>query len=240
MSIRVLRAHRRGRRRFRAVAISSTFATGGAEDPIFVPGINASGAVIEESIDPGPLTSGTLTLIAQLHWDGSGSLGSGSGDVDSGSVSADLTVNNCRVGFTKHFNSSGFGSSDPTEDCPSTFYVTGVGSAGALLLTVTQTITEPTAVPTRFYVTAQISGEAASLEYHDSGQYEASGSLTIDISGVDYTYSSPTFLTVPEPGDTALTATVLAACWQPSGAFARPSALSHAAGGDGASNPSSA
>ena len=169
------------------LAISSTFATGGAEDPIFVPGSNASGAVIEESIDPGELTSVTLTLTARLRWDGSGSLGSGSGDTDAGSVFAGLTVNNCQVSFRERFYSSGLASSEPTENCPSTFYVTSAGHAGEKLLTVTQAITEPAAVPTRFYVTAQISGEAASLEYHDSGQYEASGSLTIEVSGVDYT-----------------------------------------------------
>ena len=99
-------------------------------------------------------------------------------------------------------------------NCSSTFYVTSSGEASAGLLTVTQIIADPNALPTRFYVTASVSGEAVpttSLEYLDSGEYAASGQLSIEVSGVDFTYSSPTFLTVPEPGDAALAATALAA-----------------------------
>lgn len=196
------------------LSISSSFSlAGGNGDPIVVAGSNASGATIEESIDPDPLPSGTVTITAQLVWDGSGSLGDGSGDTDAGSVNAGLAVNNCQVSFTKTFYSSGFGAGVGSDFCSQTFYVTSIGEASAGLLKVTQIIAEPDAVPTRFYVTAQISGEAASttsLEYFDSGQYEASGQLSIQVSGVGFTYSSPTFLTVPEPGDAALAATALA------------------------------
>ncbi len=188
---------------------------GGAGDPIVVAGNNNSYATIEESIDPGDTPSGPVTVTARLTWNGSGSLTDGSGDTDDGSVSAGLAVNNCQVSFRQRFYS------DPSiivpgEDivnCSQTFNVTSVGSASPGLLTVTQSMPAE-ALPTRFYVTASVSGEAVpttSLEYLDSGEYAASGSLTIEVSGVDFSYSSPTFLTVPEPGDAALAATALAA-----------------------------
>jgi hypothetical protein len=192
------------------LAISSTFSlAGGAGDPIFVAGSNASSASIEESIDPGNVVTGPVIVTARLVWGGSGQLADGSGDTDVGSVSAALEINNCSASFRKSFASSGFGEGDPSESCPSTFYVTGDSEASAGLLVVSQTIAEPAAVPTRFYVTASGAGAAAqitSLEYFDSGQYSASGQLTIEVSGVDFTYSSPTFLTVPEPGGAALAA----------------------------------
>lgn len=196
------------------LAIESTFSlAGGAGDPIFVSGNNASSASIEESIDPGDVPTGPVTVTARLAWSGSGQLVS-SGDVDHGSISAGLIVNSCSASFRRNFYSSGFVEDDASDFCSQTFYVTSVATAGPGLLTVTQTIAEPEAVPTRFYVTASISGEAApttSLEYFDSGQYQASGQLTIEVAGVDFTYSSPTFLTAPEPGDAALFATAAAA-----------------------------
>lgn len=195
------------------LAISSTFSLqGGPEAPILVAGSNASSASIEESIDPGNSPTGPVIVTAQLRWGGSGSLAS-SGDTDIGSVSAGLAVNNCSVGYTKGFSSTGVASNDGSDFCSQTFYVTSIGQASAGLLKVTQIIAEPTAIPNRFYVTASISGEAASntsLEYFDSGQYEASGQLSIHVSGVDFTYSSPTFLTLPEPGDAVVAATAIA------------------------------
>jgi hypothetical protein len=185
---------------------------GGSGDPTFAQSNNASSATIEESIDPGTPT-GPVAVTARLGWDGSGSLVDGSGDTDSGSVGATLAVNNCSVSFRKTFYSSGFGTTDGSDYCSQTFYVTSIGSASAGQLTVTQTI-PAVAVPTRFYVTASVSGDAApttSLEYLDHGEYAASGQLSIEVSGVDYTYSSPTFLAVPESGDTALAATAIAA-----------------------------
>ncbi len=198
------------------LAFSSTFSlAGGPGDPIFVSGNNASSASIEESIDPGDVPSGPVIVTARLNWGGSGSLTS-PGDTDSGSIRAGLTVHNCQVGFRQRFYSDPSISvpGEETVNCGSTFYVTGIGSASAGLLTATQIIENPDALPTRFYVTASISGEvnpSSTLEYFDSGQYEASGVLTIEVSGVDFTYSSPTFLTVPEPGDAALAATAVAA-----------------------------
>ncbi len=185
---------------------------GGSGDPMFAQSNNASSANLEESIDPGTPT-GPVTVTARLDWDGSGSLTDGSGDTDSGSVSAALAVNNCSVSFQKTFYSSGSGSAGGSDYCSQTFYVTSIGSASAGQLTVTQTM-PAVAVPTRFYVTASVSGEAAptsALEWLDHGEYAASGQLSIEVSGVDYTYSSPTFLTVPEPGDAALVATAIVA-----------------------------
>ena len=188
---------------------------GGSLDTEFAQANNASGATIEESIDPAT-PSGPVTVTARLEWGGSGSLTDGSGDTDDGSVSAGLAVNSCSVSFRKKFYSDpsipvpGEGS----DYCSQTFYVTSVGSASPGLLTVTQSIENPAALPTRFYVTASVSGEAVpttALEYLDSGEYEASGTLSIEVSGADFTYSSPTFLTVPEPGDAALVVTVIAA-----------------------------
>ena len=197
------------------LSIFSRFSlAGGVGDPIFVSGNNFSSATIEESIDPGNTTSGPVTVTARLTWDGSGSLIDGSGDVDNGSVRAGLAVNDCSAGFRTTFNSSTFGTGVESVNCSQTFWVTSIGEASAGLLTVTQIIADPDALPTRFYVTASVSGEAApttSLEYFDSGEYAASGQLSIEVSGVDYTYSSPTFLTVPEPGEAALAAAALAA-----------------------------
>ncbi len=198
------------------LSISSIFSlAGGAGDPIFVSGNNNSSASIEESIDPGDTPNGPVTVTARLSWGGSGSLIS-SGDIDGGSIRAGLSVFNCQVGFRQRFYS------DPsipvpaeeTVGCGNAFYVTTMGSASANSLTATVTIADPEALPTRFYVTASISGEvnpSSTLEYFDSGEYEASGSLTIEVSGVDFTYSSPTFLTVPEPGEAALAMTAIGA-----------------------------
>ena len=207
------------------LSIFSRFSlAGGNGDPIFVAGNNDSGATIEESIDPGNTPSGPVTVTARLVWDGSGSLIDGSGDTDDGSIRAGLAVNSCSVSFRTRFYS------DPTipvpdgkvVNCSQTFYVTSIGEASAGLLTVTQIIADPAAVPDRFYVTASVSGEAVpttALEYLDRGEYEASGQLSIEISGVDFSYSSPTFLTVPEPGDAAHAIAVIAAL----GALARRS-----------------
>ncbi len=199
------------------LSIFSRFSSlGGAGDPIFVRSDPRSVASIEESIDPGNTPSGPVTITARFNWDGSGSLVDGSGDTDSGSVSAGLTVNNCSVFFQQGFYSDPV-ISEPGEEvvnCSQTFYVTSIGEASAGLLSVTQTIANPAAVPTRFYVTASISGEVnqvSTLEYFDSGEWEASGHLSIEVSGVDYTFSSPTFLTVPEPGEAALAASAIAA-----------------------------
>jgi hypothetical protein len=196
------------------LAIESTFSLmGGPEDPIVVAGSNASSASIEESIDPGDLPTGPVIVTARLVWSGSGQLVS-SGDVDHGSFSAGLRVNSCSASFRRNFFSTGAVSDDESDFCSQTFYVTSVATAGPGQLTVTQTIADPNAVPTRFYVTALISGEAApttSLEYFDSGQYQVSGQLTVDVSGVDFTYSSPTFLTLPEPGNVALALAAFAA-----------------------------
>jgi hypothetical protein len=198
------------------LSIFSRFSSlGGAGDPIFVRSDPRSVASIEESIDPGNTPSGPVTITARFNWDGSGSLVDGSGDTDSGSVSAGLTVNNCSVSFRQTFYSDP-NVLEPGEEvvnCSQSFYVTSIGSAGAGLLSVTQIIENPAKVPTRFYVTASISGEVnqvSTLEYFDSGEYEASGHLSIEVSGVDFTYSSPTFLTVPEPGAAALAATAMA------------------------------
>lgn len=203
----------------------------GAGDPIVVASSNTSSAVIEESIDPGNVFSGPVIVTARLVRGGSGQLVDGSGDIDTGSVSAGLAINNCSAGFRKSFASAGFGVDDPSGSCPSTFYVTGDIEAGVGLLVVRQTIAEPAAVPNRFCVTASVSGEAAqntALEYFDSGQYTASGQLTIEVSGVDFTYSSPTFLTAPEAGDTAGVAAVFVAllllAQRPAAARCRPTA----------------
>jgi len=195
------------------LSIFSRFSlAGGAGDPIIVLGNNRSVAVIEETIDPGTATSGTVTVTARLDWDGSGSLANGGGNVDTGKVSAYLTVDQCSVGFTKDFSSIPTQSGDGTECVPS---ATNFGSAGAGALTVT-TIRDAAGIGSgsRFFVTAQIEGEAGTLsglEYFDSGEYAASGQLSIEVSGAPFTYASPTFLTVPEPADAALAATALAA-----------------------------
>jgi hypothetical protein len=196
------------------LSIFSRFSlAGGAGDPIIVAGNNASSASIEESLDPGDAPSGPVVVTARLAWNGSGSLIDGSGDTDTGSVSAGLAVNGCNVSFRRRFSSSASGTDNGSDYCAQTFYVTSVGHASAGLLTVTQTIADPAAVPIRFYVTASISGEVnpvSTLEYLDRGEYAASGQLTIQVSGVDFSYSSPTFLTVPEPGEAALAAMALA------------------------------
>jgi hypothetical protein len=198
------------------LAIFSRFSNaGGAGDPEFAQGSNASAASIEETIDPGEATSDTVTVTARLVWGGSGSVVSGGGNVDTGEVSAGLIVDGCGVSFTKGFTSTPTQTSDGTE-CVAT--ATNFGSAGAGALTVTR-IRDAAGIGSgsRFFVTASISGEAGTfsgLEYFDSGEYEASGQLSIEVSGAAFTYSSPTFLTLPEPGDAALAAmaiTVLSA-----------------------------
>ena len=195
------------------LSISSTFSLeGGAGDPIVVAGSNRSVALIEETIDPGPATSDTVTVTASLHWGGSGSLSDGGGSVDTGEVGATLRLDSCTVSFTHEFSSLPSQTSGGTE-CVAT--ATNFGSAGAGLLTVTR-IREAAGITSgsRFFVSAQIDGEAGTLsglEYFDSGQYVASGQLVIEVAGAPYEFASPTFLTVPEPGDAALAAIALIA-----------------------------
>jgi hypothetical protein len=193
------------------VSIESTFSlAGGPGDPILVAGSNFSGAVIEESIDPGTATSDTVTVVARLLWSGSGSLQDGSGDIDGGSVFARLTLDGCTVSFRRRFYSSVPGEDDAI-DCAGT--ATNFGSASAGLLTVTHTRDAAgIGSGSRFYVTASVSGEAAptsTLEYLDSGQYTASGQLEIEVAGAPYGFSSPTFLTVPEAEESALAAAAI-------------------------------
>jgi MYXO-CTERM domain-containing protein len=195
------------------LSIASIFSlTGGAGAPIFVASSNRSSALIEETIDPGPATSDEITVTAMLLWSGSGSLTNGSGSVDTGEVGATLRVDDCIVTANEEFSSTPSQSSNSTE-CAGT--ATNFGSAGANLLTVTRIRSAAgTDSSSRFFVSAQIHGEAgtlSTLEYLDSGQYEASGQLLIEVTGAPYEFASPTFLTVPEPGDAALAAIALAA-----------------------------
>lgn len=155
-------------------------------------------ALIEETINPGDTTSDTVTVTASLEWSGSGSMWNGSGK-----VAARLRLGQCGVGFTKSFSSLPSQTSDATE-CVGT--ATNFGSAGAEQLTVTQIRATPIGSSSRFFVEAQIEGEGGF-----GGEYEASGALSIEVSGAAYEFASPTFLTVPEPGDAMLVATALAA-----------------------------
>ena len=195
------------------MSIFSRFSlAGGPADTEFAQGNNASGATIEETIDPGTATSDTVTVTAWLVWSGSGSLASGGGNVDTGLVRAGLVVDGCAVGSKKEFSSTPSQTSDDSE-CVGT--ATNFGHAGGGALTVTR-IRDAAGINSgsRFFVTASISGEAGTLsglEYFDSGEYEASGQLSIEVAGAPFTYSSPTFLTVPEPGDAALAAAAIAA-----------------------------
>jgi len=50
-------------------------------------------------------------------WGGSGSLQDGSGDIDDGSVSATLRVDDCIVSFRKEFYSSIAGTGSASENC---------------------------------------------------------------------------------------------------------------------------
>lgn len=190
------------------LSIFSRFSlAGGASDPIIVAGDNRSVAVVEETINPGNTTSDTVTVTARLRWNGSGSLANGGGNVDSGKVSAYLTLDQCSVGWTKGF--SAISQTGEGTECVGT--ATNFGTAGARLLTVTKIRATPIGSGSRFFVRAQIEGEAGGLEYFDRGEYEASGVLTIEVTGAPYEFSSPTFLTVPEPADAVLAAAALAA-----------------------------
>jgi hypothetical protein len=190
------------------LSIFSRFSrAGGPGDPIFVDSSNRSVAVIEETINPGTTTSDTVTVTARLHWNGSGSLGDGNGK-----VAAYLTVDQCSVGWTKGFSPL-LQTSDGTE-CVGT--ETNFGTASAGQLTVTKIRATPIGSGSRFFVTAQIEGESSSGDYV-GGEYEASGVLTIEVVGAPYEFSSPTFLTVPEPGAAAHAIAVIAAL----GALAR-------------------
>jgi hypothetical protein len=195
------------------LSIFSRFSlAGGPDDQEFAQSNNASGAIIEETIDPGATTSDTVTVTATLDWGGEGVLVDGSGDIDGGSVRASLTLDGCTVSFRKRFYSSVPGESTGTE-CAGN--ATNFGSASAGLLTVTRTRDAASiGSGTRFFVTASVSGDVdpnGLLEYLDSGEYAASGQLSVEVSGAAFTYSSPTFLTVPEPGDVVLAVTALAA-----------------------------
>lgn len=193
------------------LAISSGFSlAGGGGDPISVDGSNRSVARIEESVDPDFLSSGPVSFTAHLDWSGSGSLSDGNGEPSFGSVQAGLRVNQCAVGHQTTFYSSGFGEGTTFDSCSNTAHVTNTVSAGPGALSITQTM-DGSALPTRFLVTVQIEGEANYLDYFNSGQYQASGTLSIDVIGVDYRFSSPTFLTVPEPKGVALGIAALAA-----------------------------
>jgi MYXO-CTERM domain-containing protein len=195
------------------LSISSTFSlAGGPGDPIIVAGSNGSGAVIEETIDPGATTSDTVTVTATLDWSGVGVLEDGNGDSDGGSILARLDLDGCTVTFRNRFYSSAPAESTATE-C--TGDATNFGSASASALTITRTRDAASiGSGSRFFVYASISGEAAPtspLGYFDSGEYSASGVLSIEVTGADYTFYSPTFLTVPEPGDAALAAMAMVA-----------------------------
>jgi hypothetical protein len=72
---------------------------------------------------------------------------------------------------------------------------------------------------TSFHVDAQLAADIDNpVEYFDSGQYQVSGTLSVEIEGTDtYQWTTPSFLTVPEPAS-ALTgelafAGVLALAW---------------------------
>jgi hypothetical protein len=192
------------------LSIFSRFSrAGGPGDPILVDSSNRSVALIEETINPGTTTSDAVTVTARLHWNGSGSIGAGNGE-----VSAYLTVDQCSVGWTKGF--SPLSQTSAGTECVGT--ATNFGTASAGLLTVTKVRATPIGSSSRFFVTAQIEGESSSGDYV-SGEYEASGVLTIEVVGAPYEFSSPTFLTVPEPGDAAHAIAVIAAL----GALARRS-----------------
>ncbi len=192
------------------LSIFSRFSLGGPDLDPLSRSDHRTVAVIEESVDPEFLSSGQVTFTARLNWDGSALPADGNGEPNSASVEAGLRVNSCVVGFQKTFNSSSFGENTPTESCSNTAFVTNTTSAGAGLLSITQTM-DGSALPNRFYVTAQIEGEASFFGPGDGAEYEASGTLSIEVTGVGYSFSSPTFLTVPEPGAAALCATALTA-----------------------------
>lgn len=189
--------------------LSSSFSLlGGAGDPIQPSTSPRSVALIEEAIDPG-LPTGDVTISATLTFDGSVSLESGSGDVDGGAVSALLDIDGCRVFFRRRFYSNGTSTDSPIDNCDSPTATASVGP-GALSVTITRSAASISGL-TRFYVETQIDAEATSLDYLDSGEWAVSGILDIAVSGAPYSFTSPTFLTVPEPAALAANVAVLGA-----------------------------
>jgi hypothetical protein len=177
--------------------LSSSFSLlGGVSDPIKPSTDPRSVALIEQSIDPGTPT-GDVTVSATLAFEGNVSLESGSGDVDGGSISALLDIDGCRVYFRRRFYSNGSTTDSPIDNCGWANATTVVGP-GLLSVSITRSAASISGL-THFYVETQLDADATYLEYFDSGEWAASGVLSVEVTGAPYTFASPTFLTVPEP-----------------------------------------
>ncbi len=123
---------------------------------------------------------------------------SGSGNGGYISINAQLQVGNCIVGLARNVGDEFASAEVNTNGCNDTGVVdwTATGGAGALHITAVYAIK-----PAAFEVAAEVNGDfGGSVSDIPDGEFQNSGSLTIETQGRSAIYHSDSFLTqVPEP-----------------------------------------
>jgi hypothetical protein len=172
---------------------SGALVTSGVTDTMQVLNKGRATAVLEERMfldgGSGPVEIDALLLLG----------GGGSGDYSE--IKASLQLGDCIVGVTSFI---GIAQNPVVSDngCNDTAAVTWnvTGGAGALQITASYA-NEPSAVGIGAWVSGDFGGSSSDIS---DGSFSSTGALSIGVLGSTATFESPTFLTVPEPGDATL------------------------------------
>jgi hypothetical protein len=171
---------------------SGVLTTSGVTNALTVPNRDRATALLEQRMfldGSGPVEIDALLLLN----------GFGTGDYIE--VKASLQIGDCIVGVTRYFGVP----LDPvvaSNDCDSNAAVTWDVSGGAGALHITATFaSEPSAVDVGAWVSGDFGGSVSDIA---DGSFASGGALSISVLGSTASFASPTFLTVPEPGNATL------------------------------------
>lgn len=176
-----------------ANSASGVLVTSGVTDSMMVLNRGRATALLEERMfldgGSGPLEVDALLLLN----------GGGTGDYIE--LEASLQLGDCIVGVTRYIGVP----DDPfvsNNGCNDTAAVTWSVSGGAGALHITASYAnEPSAVGIGAWVSGDFGGSVSDIA---DGSFSSGGALSIGVLGSTASFASPSFLTVPEPGNATL------------------------------------